>query len=111
MDLAEHTVFAPRSGRVTPSRLARLTAIAALLWLLPQSASAFAPDAPTRLENPATTPVLRATPAGEIESVTLMERISRRLRRIPLRPMLIGETQRTPYDPKPGAGVAIRLEY
>ncbi len=42
---------------------------------------------------------------------TLMQRITERLRRLPFRPVMIGETPRTPEDPEPGAGMTIFIQF
>jgi hypothetical protein len=80
---------------------------------------AFAPDAPTRSE----APLVSAPASPDIEAVlrraaspgdagtTLMERISQRLRKLPLRPVMIGEEPRTPDDPEPGAGLTIFIRF
>lgn len=106
----------PRASTVL--RVAICIALAGCM--MASGASAFAPDrgvvtepavveAPAR---PAVDGVLRRAAGDEIAPKgTLMERISRKLRRIPLRPVMIGETPRTPEDPEPGAGITIFIRF
>jgi len=99
----------------------RVLAAAALLAIaVTGPALGFAPGGPAAVESPALVPpraadleaVLgKAAAARETASPTLMERIGERLRRIPLRPVMIGETPRTPDDPEPGAGVTVFIRF
>lgn len=106
------------------THLRGVLAAAAVLFLggnLGGDALAFAPDAP----GPTPAPIVRApadrgvdlvldrASATEAEEApgTWMERISRRLRKIPLRPVTIGDAPRTPDDPEPGAGLTIFLQF
>jgi hypothetical protein len=90
-----------------------------VLWVASApTALAFAPtsaDAPARggvVEAPQAVDVVRsAADTAPGERPTLMERISRKLRRIPLRPVTIGEAPRTPDDPEPGAGITIFIRF
>jgi len=118
---------APSPSTRTPERvLGHRLALAAALALASAigfagEAGAFAPETPTAShesvvlipEQPAFESVIdRAAPAeSRDESSTWMERISRELRRIPLRPVTIGETPRTPDDPDPGAGVTVLIRF
>lgn len=115
------TTHATRTGRLPAPKPVLLAPLWLALVLCAGDALAFAPDTPSGARES----VVRAPAATDFEAVldraapsqdhgareTWMERVSRRLRRIPLRPVTIGDAPRTPDDPEPGAGLTIYLQF
>ncbi len=108
------------SIRPNPTRARSALVAASLLVTCASPALGFAPGEATPAREtaieapraPAVERVLRGAAGGDAErSKTVMQRISERLRRLPLRPVMIGEAPRTPDDPEPGAGVTIFIRF
>jgi len=117
----EQTPWRSAPKRLRPALAGRCACVAALLLsAVAGPGLAFSPDAPSRPDEPtveaptepdAETVLRHAAQPSSNAGKTLMDRITKRLRRLPLRPVMIGEQPRTPDDPEPGAGMTVFIRF